>query len=240
MGLTAEKYCSFPIASITKADAGGDITVVGRCSDGQVDHDGDIVSPQWLGAEIKSWLASYPALRYQHRGDHPAGKGLDAWQDPDGSTWLTALVCDSAAKAMVRKQVLRAFSIGVSEPQTRKSARAPRFEIVGGRLTEVSLVDAPSNARCGIEIIGKSAGGSPEYIGKAWSVAKAGKPGKFKVNKAHQALYDDPEAFQRWIAKQAQANHQKAFRAQLQTGLNSSDPWQREMARKVLGRYGLG
>ena len=57
MGLTAEKYCSFPIASITKADADGDIEVVGRCSDGQVDHDGDIVSPAFMASAVKDWLA---------------------------------------------------------------------------------------------------------------------------------------------------------------------------------------
>ncbi len=214
---------------------------MGRCSDGQIDYDGDIVSPQFMAAAVKEWLATYPAVRYQHRGDHPAGKGLDAWQDDQGSTWLKALVVDAESKRMVQKQVLRAFSIGVSEPQTRKSARAPRFEIVGGRLTEVSLVDAPSNARCGIEIIGKSAGGVPAYIGKAFTVAKAGKPGKVKVNKAHQRLYDDPAAFRRWLAKRAEADRQKSLRDFLVATVNATDdPQAREMARRELRRYGLG
>ena len=219
---------------------------MGRCSDGAVDHDGDIVSPSRMASAVREFLGSVPAIRLQHRADSPVGKGLEAWQDPDGSTWLTALVCDSAAKAMVRKQVLRAFSIGVSEPQTRKSARAPRFEIVGGRLTEVSLVDAPSNARCGIEIIGKSAGGSPEYIGKAWGVAKGKKAKAVEEHYAELAkLACGCQQCQAAVTKAAKLTAdpkavEKAFRSQMRSALDFSDPWMREMAQKVLGRYGLG
>ena len=76
---------------------------------------------------------------------------------------------------MVRKQVLRAFSVGMTDVETRKSSRCPRYEITGFRLMEVSIVDSPSNARCGIEIIGKSASGVPEFIGKAFGMAKGKK-----------------------------------------------------------------
>lgn len=238
MAFTAQKYCSFPIASITKADADGDIEVVGRCSDGQVDLDGDIVSPAAMASEVKRWLSTYPALRYQHRGDHPAGKGLDAWQDDQGSTWLKALVCDAESKRMVAKGVLRAFSVGLADVRTQKSARCPRYELVGFRLTEVSLVDSPSNARCGIEIIGKSAAGVPAYIGKAFGVAK--KPKKYKVNKAHQALYDDPAAYAAWLVKQA-GTAEPALDSVAAMFLNSSNPQLREMVSKALGgEYGPG
>ena len=160
-------------------------------------------------AATKDWLASYPAVRLQHRPDSPIGKGLECWQDPDGSTWVKSEIVDPAAQRLVRKGVLRAYSVGIANPQTQKSARAPRYEIVGGRLIELSVVDSPANARCGVEIVGKSAAGVPVFLGKAWKRGKDGKPkytGKpFKINTAHQALYDDPEAMQAWLPKRAEA-----------------------------------
>jgi hypothetical protein len=77
-------YKSFPVAGVE--DSGGDVEVVGKCSDGEVDYDGDIVSPSWMAQAVKSWLATYPAVRLQHRPDYPAGTGLSAWQDDQGAT----------------------------------------------------------------------------------------------------------------------------------------------------------
>lgn len=161
---------------------------------------------------VDEWLRTYPAVRLQHRPDYPVGKGLSAWQDPDGSTWLESVLVDDKAKELTRKQVLRAYSVGLADVQTRKSARAPRFEIVGGRLAEVSVCDSPSNARCGIRILGKSAGGGLEYVGKVFGKApKPGKPGK--------------------IAKRAAARERDAVAG----WLDSPDPAVREMARAFLG-----
>jgi hypothetical protein len=147
-----------------------------------------------MASAVKEWLGTYPALRYQHRGDYPAGRGLEAWQDADGATWLKALVVDSAAVKMVKKQVLTAFSVGLTDVQTRKSARAPRFEIVGFRLTEVSLVDSPTNARCGITVC-KSVGGVPEYVGKTFGKVKTPKLGKAARRDlaARDLLSSDPQ-----------------------------------------------
>ena len=140
--------------------------MLGKCSDGEVDHDGDIVSPQWLAGAVKAFLAGFPAIRLQHRSDYPIGKGLQSWQDPDGSTWLKALIVDEKAQRMVRKGVLRAWSVGIADPQQRRSNKCPRYFIDGGSLREVSLVDAPANERCGITVVSKSAGG---YVGKAFT-----------------------------------------------------------------------
>jgi hypothetical protein len=236
-------YKSFPVTGVEVGSSDGDLKILGKCSDGAVDHDGDIISPQFMASAVKAWLGSYPAVRLQHRGDSPIGKGLEAWQDAEGATYLKALIVDEAAQKLVRKGVLTAFSVGLSDPQTRKSARCPRWEIVGGRLTEVSVVDAPSNARCGIKIIGKSASGVPEFIGKAWDMA--GKPGKIgklgKVEKAFQRFSGDPEGFARWLAKRAQANREESLRAFLVETVNSTNnPLDRETARQELRRYGLG
>lgn len=140
-----------------------------------MDYDGDVVSPAWMASAVKDFIASYPAIRVQHRPDFPAGKGLEAWQDDSGATWLKSLIVDERAKKLVRTKTLAAYSIGISNPVTRKSARAPHTEIVGGVLREVSLVDSPANARCGITVC-KSRGGNPGYVGKAFRVKeKAGR-----------------------------------------------------------------
>ena len=80
-----------------------------------------------MAKAVKDYMASYPAVRLQHRGDDPIGKGLEAWQDPDGSTWLKALIVDEQAKRMVRKQVLRAWSVGLSDPDCRKVCQGAAF-----------------------------------------------------------------------------------------------------------------
>jgi hypothetical protein len=180
------------------------LKVVGKCSDGAVDHDGDIVSPQWMAAAVREFMGTYPAVRLQHRPDYPVGKGLEAWQDDQGATWLKSLIVDSKAKKLVKAGVLAAYSVGIADVQTRKSARAPRFEIVGGRLAEVSVVDSPSNARCGIRVIGKSAGGALGYVGKAFG--------------------DDPVV--------------ESLTAFAAARLDSPDPLQRELARRVLSGQG--
>ena len=169
-----------------------------------------------MAAAVREFLETYPAIRLQHRPDYPVGKGLEAWQDAEGATHLKALIVDDQAKRMVRKGVLRAWSVGLTDVQTQKSARAPRFEIVGFRLTEVSLVDSPSNARCGIQVVAKSAAGSPRYIGTVYRVTKLG---RVKVTKARKRVPAGPDDF-------------------LVALLGSSDPAQREMARSVLsGRH---
>ena len=200
-----------------------------------------------MASAVREFMSTYPAIRLQHRSDYPVGKGLEAWQDSQGSTFLKALIVDDQAKRMVRKGVLRAWSIGLHDPQTRKSARCPRYEIVGGRLVEVSLVDSPSNARCGITVASKSKDGTLKYVGKAFTMGESHKSvlpacmckacmdsrkrcgcpecsGTVKELKKAAKLAADP-------AKAAE----KAFRASMRAALDSSDPWMREAARGALG-----
>jgi len=184
-----------------------------------------------MALAVKEWLATYPAVRMAHRADHPAGRGLEAWQDDQGATFLRSLIVDPAAKDLTRKAVLRAYSVGIASPEQRKSSRCPRYEIIGGRLIEVSLVDSPSNARCAIEVC-KSVAGVPRYIGKVRVMAgqdprmvKADK----HLRKAAQLLGVDVRDLD------AAAVVEKALRPQMAAALESANPWMREMAREVLG-----
>jgi len=178
-----------------------------------------------MAQAVDEFLKSYPAIRVQHRHDYPAGRGLEAWQDPDGATWLKSLIVDDQAKRMVKRSVLSAYSIGIAEPQQRQSVKARRWEIYGGRLAEVSLVDSPSNARCGIQVVAKSAGGGLEYVGKAWEMDKAQK----HLRKAAKLLGVEVRDLD------AAAVVEKAMRPQMRAALESANPWMREMAREVLG-----
>jgi hypothetical protein len=196
--------------------------VVGKCSDGELDWDGDVVSSAWMASAVRDFLDSYPAVRLQHDPKRPVGKGLEAWQDGDGATWLKSLIVDSEAKRLVRKGVLRAYSVGIADCQTRPSAKARRFEIYGGRLAEVSVVDSPSNGRCGIRIA-KSVGGTVEYVGKAYG--KASRPGKASKHGKGGRL------------DRAARQVERADELDVIAGwLDSPDPAVRERAQALLGR----
>lgn len=229
MQLAAEKYTSFPIASITKAD--GDVTVLGRCSDGGLDSDGDIVSPAFMAQAIKTWLRVLPAVYRDHSTAHPAGMGVDAWQDDSGATWVKSRISDTDSKALLLSGRLTSYSVGLHDVVTQKSARCPRYEIVSGRLTEISIVGTPANSRCGVRVIGKSGSGVPQFIGKAFGMA--GKPGKAEksLRKAAKLLgveVSDLDA----AGLGAPVVVEKAFRRELAAWTaNSSDPFIREAAR---------
>jgi phage head maturation protease len=168
-----------------------------------------------MAAAVREYLDTYPAVRVQHDPQRPVGKGLEAWQDNTGATWLRSLIVDDAAKKLVRKGVLKAYSVGIANPQTRQSQKARRWEIYGGRLAEVSLVDSPSNGRAGITVC-KMVKGTPRYDGTTYRITKSG---KLKITK--------PD-----LAKSAKA----AVRENdpWLWFLNSGNPFDRESARSVL------
>jgi hypothetical protein len=228
-------YKSFPVTEI--GESGGDVTVLGKCSDGQLDLDGDIVSPAFMAQAIKAWMRVCPSVYREHSPGHPAGMGIDAWQDDTGATWVKSRISDSESAALCRSGRLKAYSVGLHDVVTRKSARCPRFEIVGGRLTEVSIVPAPANLRCGVKIIGKSASGVPEFIGKAWDMAgKAGKAEKH-LRKAAKLLGVEVSALE---AGQVVTKLGKVSKSGLlAVSLDSADPWQREQAYREARSRGL-
>lgn len=217
--VAAVLYKSFPVTEI--GESGGDVTVLGRCSDGELDSDGDIVSPAFMAQAIKTWMRVMPAVYREHSPGHPAGRGIDAWQDGSGATWVKSAIADEDSKALLRSGRLTSYSVGLHDVVTRKSARCPRFEIVGGRLTEVSIVGTPANSRCGVRIIGKSASGVPEFIGKAFGMAK--KP-KYKIDKSGQVVTKSGKVV---LSRSELAAIGEAPSRQVTMAgyLGSSDPW---------------
>jgi hypothetical protein len=179
---------SFPIARIEKTDD-GDFHVLGRASDGGIDHDRQRVSPAWMKSAVQDWLASGGNLRVSHNPSlYPAGRGVEAWTDDDGSTWVKSVVVERTAKDLVRKKCLTAYSVGISWPKIEYTDKsAPGGVIVSGVLSELSLVDRPSNPRAGI-VICKSMGGTPAYIGRVFEVSGIDRKINKQMAKAERAM----------------------------------------------------
>lgn len=152
----------------------GDVKVFGKCTDGSLDRDLQRVDVEWSKAALSDWLRTGGNVRLQHDAKRPVGKGIDLDFSPDGH-YLTAVIVDEAAKALVRKGVLTSFSIGVTHPQIDPDPSGKAVNgIIRGRsdglteIAEVSVVDRPSNRSTGFTLVRAAADGSPEFVGKVW------------------------------------------------------------------------
>ena len=205
---------SFPIAKWDKDDE-GDLIVYGKATDGSVDSDEQVVSPEWSAKALNAWIQTGGNIRVQHQAMRdPAGKGLSVEidRDGDGGHWVKSLVVEPVAKRLVEKGVLTSYSVGIARPVvTRDPTGKARGGIVtGGHLAEISLVDRPANKNCGL-IIAKAAGpdagmtlvgelvGDPDWIAKMAAeedlLVKAGSNGSgpSSGSSASQAASDDDD-----------------------------------------------
>jgi hypothetical protein len=173
----ADVFYSFGIEKV-ESTPDGDLMVYGRATDGSVDHDQQIVDPQFSSKSIRDWLQSGGNVRVQHNPQRdPAGVGLEVSTDAEGATWVKSLIVEPVAKKLVSKGALRAYSVGIARPTIVRDAVAKGGRITDGQVVEISLVDRPANARCGIQLVAKSADGTPQYTGKVFgaddAIAKA-------------------------------------------------------------------
>lgn len=186
--LTADQelvYASFPISKMEET-ADGNLLVYGKATDGTVDSDRQVVDVSWSAGALRQWLDTGGNVRVQHNPQRdPAGKGLQLDVTADGH-WVKALIVEPVAKDLVRHQVLRAFSVGISRPHIEPdpSGKALGGIIKGGpdtQIVEVSLVDRPANKNCGFQLVAKGDGGGLEFTGKMFGdvslLTKDGGPG---------------------------------------------------------------
>lgn len=162
-------FVSFPIVKFERNDE-GDLYVYGKATDGSVDSDEQIVDPDWSSKAIQDWLATGGNVRVQHNSQRdPAGIGIEANTDSDGSTWVKSLIVEPVAKRLVEKGVLRAYSVGISRPDIVRDPVARGGRIKGGpgtAIVEISLVDRPANKNCGIQLVKSDKDGHAEWTGK--------------------------------------------------------------------------
>lgn len=161
-----QTFVSFPIVKFEKTDD-GDLYVYGKATDGSVDSDEQIVDTDFSTKAIRDWLASGANIRVQHQSQRdPAGVGVEANTDADGTTWVKSLVVEPVAKRLVEKGALRAYSVGIARPKIVRDSVARGGRIVDGEIVEISLVDRPANKNCGIQLVKADREGRAEWAGK--------------------------------------------------------------------------
>lgn len=159
-------FISFPIDKFEKT-VDGDLIVYGKATDGSVDSDEQIVDTDFSQKAIQEWLATGANVRVQHNAQRdPAGVGIEANTDADGTTWVKSLVCEPVAKTLVEKKALRAYSVGIARPKIVRDNVARGGRIVDGQIVEISLVDRPANKNCGIQLVKADKDGGAEWVGK--------------------------------------------------------------------------
>lgn len=159
-------FISFPIEKFEKNED-GDLYVYGKATDGSVDSDEQIVDTDFSSKAIQEWLETGGNVRVQHNAQRdPAGVGVEAHTDADGTTWVKSLVVEPTAKTLVEKRALRAYSVGIARPKIVRDSVARGGRIVDGIIVEISLVDRPANKNCGIQLVKSAEDGELEYVGK--------------------------------------------------------------------------
>ena len=166
-------------ATINPVDGTPDIVVAGKCTDGTLDSDLQVVDPDASARWIKTWFDSGANIRGAHDPKWPAGRGLSL--DPADPHRIKVLVADPRAKHLVRQKVLKDFSIGIMHPDVRVGD--PRFQhldpmgkATGGIITdrpdgltglgEISLVDRGANFGSSFSLMKAAADGTPEWVGE--------------------------------------------------------------------------
>ena len=177
--LTAEgdlAYFSFPIEKVEDGPD-GEVTVIGKATDGTLDSDLQIVDPEWSEKALREWFETGGNVRVQHQAQRdPAGKGI--WVS---GHQVRARVVEPVAVKLVKAGVLQDFSVGIMNPDIRRGD--PRFRhldpqgkavngVITGRddglskIGEVSLVDRGSNFGTKFAMLKAAADGSAQWTGE--------------------------------------------------------------------------
>jgi len=167
---TTTTYAWAPITKSVVQDD-GTLMVYGPATDAGLDRDEQRMNQDWLDQAMPQWMAEGANVREQHDSKRAVGVGVGLTKDEGtGAHMLAACVVDPVTikKALPgpngRPPVLKGFSIGIKAPQVvMGKADAPKGEIVGGKIIEVSLVDRPSNPRATFTMV-KSDGGDLEPV----------------------------------------------------------------------------
>lgn len=121
----------------------GSLYVYGKATGPQVDLDDQIADPEWARTAMDDWFKSAANIRQMH-SPHipPAGVGVELEEKDDGF-WLRSKIVDPGAQRLVEQGVYKGYSIYIQRARVRRDDVAKNGRIVGGKVTEVSLVDYP-------------------------------------------------------------------------------------------------
>lgn len=224
-------HFSFPVIK-SAPDSRGHLRVYGCVTNDAVDRDLERIDMAFSKAALQAWMDTGANLRLQHDSKRPIGKGVSLDFRPEGH-YLTSIVVDRDAAEMTREGVLTAYSVGISHPDFRPDPTGKAVRVITGRrdgtteVAEVSLVDRPSNAACGVTILRKVAEQVDEFIAKA-----AGKPGKRR--KTLTVAEASREATLTKMVGRPVRTQREAIRLMVEADLASPDPERRAVAAEIL------
>lgn len=178
----------------------GALYVYGKATGPQVDLDQQIADPEWTRAAMDDWFKSAANIRQMH-SPHipPAGVGVELEEKDDGF-WLRSKIVEPGAQRLVEEGVYKGYSIYIQRARVRRDDVAKNGRIVGGKVTEVSLVDYPClpSARlidmqreapaAKFTLFKRAKDGTVEYIGKAADAEDDGDAGH--VHDAREQAFD--------------------------------------------------
>jgi hypothetical protein len=145
-------------------DDGDVIKVSGVASDDSVDSDDQIIDAEFAKKGLEKWLRTGGNVRVMHSVNlYPAGVGTEV-ENRGNSQWVTAEIVEPTAMKLVRKGVLRDFSVGISKPKIIRDRQARGGRVVDGVFSEISLVDRGSNHNTKFSICKMAANGNPEWL----------------------------------------------------------------------------
>ena len=108
-------HVSFPILK-WEQDEDGDLVVKGVATDGTLDSDEQVVSPEWSAKALDAWISTGGNVRMSHDPRRPVGKGLQVEVNKDGSGkhWVTSVIVDRDAQRLIKKGVTDCLSASAS------------------------------------------------------------------------------------------------------------------------------
>ena len=156
---------------------------------------GEIITAEAVKAAIPDYM-KWGAVREMHQ-PIAAGTAVSIEVREDDKTYFAANIVDEGSVKKVKNSVLKGFSLGGSA--LSRDPNDPSI-VTGLKLTEVSLVDRPSNPDCRMELI-KLDSGEDEMLKKAKPVVDAksaepakGEPAKVEKCEAVPKTTETPEA----------------------------------------------
>lgn len=183
--------------------------VYGKATGDDLDLDEQIIDKDFAREALGDWFKSFSNVRQMHSTNlPPAGKGVELTEDADGF-WLKSRIVEPGAMKLAEEGVYSAYSVGISKPRIMRDKEAKGGRIVGGVISEVSLVDYPANPTCKAMVVKMAADGQLEETGAVLAeepaaeteteteTEKAAKPAdddKAKEGDAVDESMDDEEA----------------------------------------------
>jgi hypothetical protein len=150
-------------ADITKSSKldDGSLMVYGKAAGPDLDDEAQGFDPKWLASAVPEWMR-WGNVREQHS---KISAGIAKTLEVDGDDYMVSVhVVDEGTVKKLEADVLKGFSFAVQNARlVMNDPEFPAGRVVGGRITELSIVDRPANPNCTLTIA-KAFGGSDELV----------------------------------------------------------------------------